>query len=292
MRNPLVLPIVLSALWCGGGTTARAVSWPPGWTAPPAAGGREVSPVERAQARRLGDAIDSPESARAAIRAWESIAAAQPDEPEAWIELGCLRLLEGAAFRQRPKDRLVCYVAGLQACERAMAINPEFFRRVQMGQTAWEAAAALGPREMGAMNFWSTGVFYICRDCLGLFGRIANVRWMDRAKGMLQRMDAVDPAWEEHTSTFSWGIYYLAMPPSRGGDKVRARECFDRAVALGEHRVLPRWGRGKYFYVAVGNKAAVRADLAAVAARDLDDLRGNRSWNRYFKAEAVRLLAE
>jgi len=42
----------------------------------------------------------------------------------------------------------------------------------------------------------------------------------------------------------------------------------------------------------VGENAAARADLAAVAARDLDDLRGNRSWNRYFKAEAVRLLAE
>ena len=292
MRNQLVLIVGLSALWWGGGATARAVSWTPGWTAPPAAGGREVSAGERAEARRLGDAIDSPESARAAIRAWEAIAAAQPDEPEAWIELGCLRLLEGAAFRQRAKERLVCYVAGLQACERAMATNPEFLRRVQTGQTAWEAAAALGPREMGAMNFWSTGVFYIFRDCLGLFGRITNVRWMDRAKGMLQRMDAVDPAWEEHTSTFSWGIYYLAMPSSRGGDKVRARECFDRAVALGVHRILPRWGRGKYFYVAVGENAAARADLAAVAARDLDDLRGNRSWNRYFKAEAVRLLAE
>jgi hypothetical protein len=24
------------------------------------------------------------------------------------------------------------------------------------------------------MHFWSTGVFYIFRDCLGLFGRIAN----------------------------------------------------------------------------------------------------------------------
>jgi len=201
-------------------------------TIPAAGDERPVLAEERAEARRLGDAIDSTASARVAIQAWATIAAAQPADPEAWIEIACLRVLEGAAYRQRSKERLVCYVAGLRACERAMATNPEFLRRVQAGQTTWEAAAALGPREIGAMNLWSTGIFYIFRDCLGLFGRIVNVRRMDDAKALLLRMDAIDPAWEEHTTTFSWGIYYLAMPSSRGGDKARARECFDRAVAL------------------------------------------------------------
>ncbi len=91
---------------------------------------------------------------------------------------------------------------------------------------------------------------------------------------------------------FSWGIYYLAMPSSRGGDLARARACFDRAVTLGEHRTLPRWGRGKYFYVAVHEPAAARADLTAVAGCALDELGGNRSWNRYFQAEALKMLAE
>jgi tetratricopeptide (TPR) repeat protein len=289
MRNRYLILLGLFALGFGGCLNTQ---WAPGWTQPPISDGRPAPADALAVARRLGDAADSPETTRAAIRAWETVATARPNDPEAWIEIACLRLLEGAAYRQRAGDRLVCYTAALQDCERAMATNPEYLRRVQAGQNAWEAAAALGPREMGAMHFWSTGVFYIFRDCLGLFGRIANVAKMDGAKAMLQRMDAIDPAWEEHTTTFSWGIYFLAMPSSHGGDKARARECFDRAVALGEHRLLPRWGRGKYFYPAVGETKAARADLEAVAARDLDGLGGNRSWNRYFKAEAARLLAE
>ncbi len=292
MRNPFTRYALVAALLLGGVASVQALSWAPGWTVPPAARVGPVTAVELSAARRLGDAIDSPVSARAAIVAWEEIAAGQPDQPEAWIELATLRLLEGAAYRNRPKDRLKCYVAALQDCERAMATNPGFLRQVQQGQKPWEAVAALGPREMGAMNFWSTGVFYIFRDCLGLLGRITNVRAMEGAKEMLVRMDAIDPAWEEYVSTFSWGIYYLAMPASRGGDKVRAQESFDLAVARGVHRTLPRWGRAKYFHLQRGETAAARADLTAVVARDLDELGGNRSWNRYFKAEAASLLAK
>ena len=163
--------------WSIGGTTVRAIGWTPGWTEHPATGGRVGSAAEYAQARELGDGIESPETARTAIRAWAMIAAAQPDDPEAWIELGSLHLLEGDAFRPRAKDRLKCYIAGLQACERAMATNPDFLRRIRQGQTVWDAAAA-------------------------------------------------------------------------------------------------------------------RADLSAVAGRALDELGGNRSWNRYFQAEALRMLAE
>ena len=292
MKTRVVRLALGAALLLGGAVSAQALSWAPGWTAPPAIRVSAVTAAELTEARRLGDAIESPVSARAAVVAWAAIAAGQPDQPEAWIELAMLRLLEGAAYRNRPGDRLKCYVAALQDCERAMATNPGFLRLVRQGQQPWTAAAALGSREMGAMNFWSTGVFYIFRDCLGLFGRITNVRAMEGARDMLVRMDAIDPPWEEYVSTFSWGIYYLAMPSSRGGDKVRARESFDLAVTRGVHRTLPRWGRAKYFYLPRGETTAARADLAAVVASDLDELGGNRSWNRYFQAEAARLLAQ
>lgn len=292
MKQKSMILLALIAALLSTGSDARAVNWTPGWTTQPEKGAIVVSASARPEAQRLGDAIDSPESARTAILAWERVTAAQPDDVDAWVELACLRLLEGAAYRQHSKERLACYIAGIQACERAMATNPEFLRRVQSGQTVAQASAALGPREMGAMHFWATGVFYIFRDCLGFFGRIANVRRMEEAKGMLVRMDAVDPTWEQSTSTFSWGIYYLAMPSSRGGDKVKARECFDRAVQLGINRTIPRWGRGKYFYVAMNETAASQADLAAVAAREIDELGGSRPWNRYLKIEASRLLAK
>jgi hypothetical protein len=289
MKNPITVLLVM-VLVCGCAGPLAALTWTPGWTISGTTGDPTASVAEFSEARRLGGMIDSAETARTAIRAWEGVTAGRPGDPEAWIELATLRLLEGAAYRKSAGDRLKCYVAALQDCERAMATNPEFLRRVREGQQPWEAVAALGPREMGAMNFWSTGVFYIFRDCLGLIGRIRSVRVMEGAKEMLVRMDAIDPAWEGYVTTFSWGIYYLAMPSSRGGDKVRARECFDTAVARGTDRTLPRWGRAKYFHLRRGDTAAAQADLALVAASNLDELGGNRSWNRYFKSEAAGLL--
>ncbi|MDX2111840.1 MAG: TRAP transporter TatT component family protein [Verrucomicrobiota bacterium] len=291
MNIPSLIVLVLPVLFLGGCATSHKVSWTPGWAAS-TPNAHPLPATDRSSARQLGDAVDSLETARIAIHAWETIAAAQPNDTEAWTEIGMLYLLEGAAYRESGPERLVSYRAALQACERAMATNPEFLRRVQSGQSTAEAIAALGPREMTAMQFWSTGIFYIFRDCLGVYGRVVNFRLMDSAKAVLVRMDEVDPAWEEYATTFSWGIYYLAMPSSLGGDKRKAHECFDRAVLLGEHRLLPRWGRGKYFYPAVGEHAAARADLEAVVARPLDGLGGNRSWNRYFKKEAARLLID
>ena len=272
--------------------TVRALSWTPGWTSQPAASVRSVSTEERDRARQLGDGIDSLQTAGTAIHAWEAIATANPNDTEAWTQIGVLYLLEGAAYRERVHERLGCYRASLQACERAMATNPDFLHRVQTGQTMAEASKVLGAREMTAMQFWTTGIFYIFRDCLGTIGRITNVRLLNRAKTMLEQMDAVEPDWGEGESTFTWGIYYFAMPKSRGGDRVKARAYFDRAVALGQHYLLPRWGRGKYFYTGMGETAAAREDFSAVVSQKLDGVRGNRSWNRYFQAEAARFLAK
>ncbi len=287
MKNSIVRIVAVAIISLFNGSSAFSFTWTPGWSLPD---GTAMIDMPRAEAQRLGDAIDSPETAKTAIAAWEAFTRAHPDDTAAWIELGCLRLLEGAAFRHSSKARLACYIAGLQACERAMATNPDFLRRVKNGESLSHAANALGSHEMGAMHFWATGMFYIFRDCLGFFGRIANSRYMDTTKAMLLRIDALDPSWENHTNTFNWAIYYLAMPSSRGGDKAKARQFFDQAVALGENRAVPRWGRGKYYHVAMGETAASQADLASVANQDINKLRGNRAWNRYLQADARRLL--
>jgi tetratricopeptide (TPR) repeat protein len=286
------LIILLSAILLAGCGTQGKVTWASGWTVPASSVVVPATPADRARAQHLSDTADSAESIRLALEAWESVAAAHPNEEEPWAELGTLWLLEGAAFRKDGTARLLCYRKALQACERAMATNPEFMRRIQSGQPMEKSIEALGAGDMKAMQFWSTSVFYIYRDCLGFYGRILNYRLMQRAKAVLERMDSVDPAWEDHATTFSWGIYYLAMPSSLGGDKDKAGVLLDRAVAMGPQRLLPRWGRGKYYHPERGDWQAARADLEAVSAADLAGLRGHPAWNRYFKAEAVSLLSE
>ncbi|MDI1247291.1 MAG: hypothetical protein PSV13_00265, partial [Lacunisphaera sp.] len=75
MRHTFPRLVIIAALLAGGVTPLRALTWAPGWTVPPAARGRAVTPAERTEARRLGDAADSAASIRTAIHAWEQVAA-------------------------------------------------------------------------------------------------------------------------------------------------------------------------------------------------------------------------
>lgn len=267
------------------------LQWERGWerSDPALATAVAIDPEEAAQLSRI---IDSRQTAREAIIAWEQVAAADPKRPEPWIELAKLYLLEGAAYRTRRGERLACYRSALSASEKAMACDPEFSAQVHAGAEPWEAARVLSQDQMGAMNFWVTGIFYVFRDCLGTWGRIRHARLMTGARSMLDRMDSVDPEWEGRASTFSRGIYYLAKPRFQGGDREKARECFQRAIDAAPARTLARWGRGKYFYPAMGEKDAARADLTAVATSNLDQLAGDPAWNRYIKNDAAALLAK
>ena len=274
--------------------SAHALEWKRGWetqSQDTLAYQDTPRPVSLGDAEKLRDGVDSLESIQRAIQAWKQVAAAQPDDPAPWTELASLYLLEGAAYQTGRATRLRAYKDALTASERAMACNPQFLRRVSSGESPWEAASALKLEEAGALHFWVTGIFYIFRDCLGPWSRIRNVRWMKAAHAMLDRLDAVDPTWGGSVSTFSRGIYYLAMPKFQGGDRKKARACFDRAVAAAPNRTVARWGRGKYFHAAMGNEEAARADLEHVANQPIEELEGNRAWNRYIRRDAESLLA-
>lgn len=285
--SPLLLVLACLALprICFG------LSWERGWER------REVAPanppaVDAERAAQLSERVDSLPSVREAIAAWEMIAAADGQRPEPWIELAKLHLLEGAAYRTSRRERLACYRSALSASEKAMSLNPEFLAQVRSSVPPWEAARVLGANQVGAMNFWVTGIFYVFRDCLGPWGRARNAGLMKGARAMLEHMDAVSPGWEGEVSTFSKGIYYLAVPRFQGGDRDKARQYFEQAVNAAPNRTLARWGRGKYFYPAVGETDAARADLKAVADANLDQLAGDRAWNRYIKRDAAALLAK
>jgi tetratricopeptide (TPR) repeat protein len=291
--------LLLALLLCGG-VRLFALEWERGWssaqvapltsTSAPSAPSSSDTARGYEEARRLTDAVDSAESARLAVEAWQRVAQAAPEDPQPWTELASLHLLEGAAFRSKRSDKLQAYKAALTASERAMATHPEFRRRVLAGEDPWRAAEVLGAEEVGAMHFWVTGVFYIFKDCLGTFGRVRHVRWMKGARQMIDRMDAVDASWGGHVSEFSRGIFYLAMPRFQGGDREKARQSFDRSVDAAPDRTVARWGRAKYFHPEVGDAAAALADLRVVAAQPLDSLQGSRSWNRFIQRDAQELL--
>ena len=111
------------------------LDWPRGWEAPLEPGAGRLT-VDRQEAASLRDAVDSPETLRRAVDAWEHIAAAAPTEREAWLELASLHLLDGAAFRtsrgerRAVPDQSVDPGSGANPEHRARGARPRLLGRV------------------------------------------------------------------------------------------------------------------------------------------------------------------
>lgn len=280
------LPVLLAVLASGG-----CMSWTPGWeqpTPPQAAGD---APALFAQGQDVFARADSRPALERAARLFEAAATADPTHTEALTRACEARCLLGAGYASTRADKRATYRVAIALCERAMATNPDFAARVARGEPVDQAAAALGEPEMGAMHFWVTSVSYRFKETLSPLAYPFNLRWIERELAVLQRMDQLDAEWGRGALRFSVGIFYLALPARFGGDMARSRAILDQLVADYPERMLPRWGRAKYFYGKTGEEEARRRDLGWVAAREPSPDPDEYAWEVYFRADARRLLA-
>jgi len=243
-----------------------------------------------AHARRLVDQADSRESLQVAISAFDQVLRADPLHYEAAYQLASCYLLLGDGYTERRREKLDHFRSALLYSERAMLTNAAFRERIDRGTPVWLAVDALTIREMEAMLFWSTALFYYYKDGFGPIRQTINYRWITRARRVLERMKDVDPDWGGGAVHFSLGLYYLAIPVRVGGDRELSADYFRRSIEVGPDWLLNRWGRAKYFHVKMNNRHDFIADLQWILAQDLAAFSGSRSWNMYFMRDAREML--
>ena len=271
------------------------MSWTPGWRSPsPAGSAREDGGAGRAleRAETLFESADSASRLQEAIAAYDEALRAAPESGVALVRLAEAHILYGAAYADGKRDKAHSYIAGIRYAEQALAQNPEFRRRVEAGESLGEASAALGRDELRPMLFWVTGVSYYYKECLGGIGHLTQFRWMLRTREVMERMMAVDPAYEHGAVPFSLAIYYIGLPASAGRDLERSAELLAQAVAESPTSLLPRWGRAKYLHVKTGDRAAFRRDLEWVVEQNPAAAASPLRWNVYFQRDARELLSQ
>jgi tetratricopeptide (TPR) repeat protein len=250
-----------------------------------------VAPVaELEKAAALERAADSLAGLRSAIAAYEAVLKVAPMCYRASASLAQLHLLLGDAYAETAGGKRECFTRAMQYAEAAMFANPAFRERVLKGEPTWEACDALGAAEMDAMLFWVNAVFYAYKDGQSGFGQVVNFRWIKRARRVMEHMTSVEAGWERGILHLTWGLYYLSVPESLGGDRTKSAECFEKAVKSGPDDLVHRWARAKYYCVKMGNGRLFREDLEWVLSRDVRRSPGNAAWNMFFIRDARRLL--
>jgi hypothetical protein len=245
---------------------------------------------ELMHADSLAAGAENEADCRAAMQKYKAILAEIPYHFHAAVSVSHLNLLIGDAFSVNRKEKSHRFREAIHYAEMAMGSNEKIRNGFLSGKRPWEMTNHFTVNEMEAIAFWINGLYYYYKDCQGPIGQMANFRWIRRAKQLTERMTELDPEWGGGMVYFLWGIYYLAIPSSVGGDPEKAAEYFQKAVETGPDWPHYRWGRGKYFHVKMKNREGFREDLEWVIQRDISKLQGHGAWKRFFRRDAEKLL--
>lgn len=266
------------------------MTWQPQWPDSSSVATPAVVAELFKEADLLSRNADSQGSLEAAVTANLAVLKADPAHYQACVTLAHLYLLLGDAYQTSMAGKRNCFQKALLYSELAMYTNPSFKESIQRGEPTWEACQVLGFREMEAMLFWANAVFYRYKEGQGPLGQIVNFRWIQRATQVMDHMTSIDPDWGGGVIHLTWGIYFLAIPESVGGDRVKSAEYFRKAIEIGPEQLIHRWGRAKYYHVKMKDPQSFREDLKWVLSRDLRQSPGHPAWNAFFVKDARRLL--
>ena len=242
------------------------------------------------QAIQLYNLADEADKIEQAIKAFKQVLKADPVHYDALSSIGNLHILLGDAYSSKKSKKIDHFRSALIYSELAMYTNPEFKASVDGGAPVWEAARFLTKRELNAMFYWTTALFYYYKEGLNGFEQMIEYRWVKRAKQVLDIMTDLDPEWGGGGLYFTWGIYYLSIPESVGGDRKLSAEYFQKAIDTGPDWLLNRWGRAKYYHVKMQNPMDFKEDLQWVVNQDIKLSKGPYPWKAYFMRDAQTML--
>lgn len=242
------------------------------------------------KALQLVNNADDAEKIEEAITAFKDVLKADPEHYDSLSYISTLHILLGDAYSQKKREKINHFRSALTYSERAMYTNPKFRAAIDEGEPVWEAARFLTEKEIDAMFFWTTALFYYYKEGLNGFGQVIQYSWVKRAKQVLEHITDLDPEWGGGGIYFTWGIYYLSIPESVGGDRKLSAEYFQKAIDTGPDWLLNRWGRAKYFHVKMQNPREFKEDLQWVVNQDIKMSKGPYPWKAYFKKDAQNML--
>lgn len=269
-----------------------SLSWQAPWgTVRPATPAVDAQPLLAQAQATFAEAGDAA-AVDAALAAYERVLAADPANYRALVDAATLAILRGTAYTSNASRKSEYFYQAMRYAELAMYTNPAFRVRADAGAAPWEAADTLGAAEAEAMFFWVTALQYEFKEGMSLPSKVVNLVWLQRALVFLDRIETVAPDFGGGAVEFAKVICYVALPESRGGSKAKGEAYMQKSVAESDGWLLPRWGRGKYYFPIIGEDQQGREDLAWVAAQPLEQYRDPYPWRVHFRDDARKILGD
>lgn len=165
-----------------------------------------------------------------AIKAYEEVIAVDPNNLEVLTKLSraYYLLADGYLEGGDVEKQLETYNKGAQYGEMAMALDPEFKKRVEAGAKVEDAISVLDINYIGAI-YWSA-------SNLGKWakkkGFLTLLKYKDKARKMVQRVLEMDEKYFYGAPHRYFGAYYALAPSFAGGDLKKSEEHFNKSLEI------------------------------------------------------------
>jgi tetratricopeptide (TPR) repeat protein len=203
-----------------------------------------------------------------AIDCWLRLSEARPDDPKpllalsrAYVILAEFHLRAAADMPQRA-DALE---RAIDAAERGLlASSAAFSATVKRGVSIEEAVKSVEADKMEALAGYGTSLAHYGADK----GFTALLMYRGRLVAAMQRVLEVAPSTSHAAADRELGAFFARVPGFAGGDLGRAREHFDKALALAPEALATKLRYAETYAIEAKNRELFARLLAEIKAAD------------------------
>ena len=203
-----------------------------------------------------------------AIDCWLRLSEAHPGDPQpllalsrAYVTLADFHLRAPAELSQRAE----ALERAIDAAERGLlASSPGFAGAVKRGVSIEEAVKSVEADKMEALAVYGTSLAHYGVDK----GFTALLLYRNRLLAAMQRVIEVAPKTEHAAADRELGAFFARVPGFAGGDLVRAREHFDKALSLAPEILATKLRYAETYAIAAKERELFGRLLAEVKAAD------------------------
>lgn len=196
-----------------------------------------------------------------ALALFEKAATIDTENLELFITIARGNYFLADAYLTEDKDQQTAvYEKSLSFAEKAMAIDPEFKELVEGGEMVEDAIRVLDVEYVGAIYWGSASL-----GKWGLNKGLATIlKNKERGRKMMERCVELDETYFYGGPHRWFGSYYGKLPTIAGRDLNKAKEHFDKALAIAPNYFGTRVLQSEYYSKNAQDKELFRSDLEFV----------------------------
>jgi Tfp pilus assembly protein PilF len=187
---------------------------------------------------------------------------------------------------QELEEKKKVYEKAASFGEKAMATNEDFKKSVSSGKSVEESLGTLTVKEVPAI-YWTAASLGKWAKASGI---AAALKYKTRIKGMIERVEKLQPDYFFAAPARYWGGFFAVAPSFAGGDLNKSKVQFDKSLKLAPEYQGTKVLMAEVYFTKKGDKASFEKTLKEVLSSNYDSHPEIGPENALEKKKAEKLL--